>query len=261
MKPTQYIAIFAAFQMTLVFSEASTVEFVGPSSPTPAGIQIVSPMGDTTVGFSTIPNGGTMDVVIDPQALTLTFKSVSIYTGGGSGSVTGSVTTGLGQTDTITSNFTFNPLSFSASNLGTSTLSPAGGGNYSYSTIGGSAIVDLSGSYSMTDGVTTYNGLFNTPALIGYALGDQGTGYLNASNYPGSIALGQSGVSPFRFALYPQGNLFSGEFGSTDVTVGYDIFGLQTANIVTLQEVPEPSTVYLMLGGFGSLLAFRRRRR
>jgi len=45
------------------------------------------------------------------------------------------------------------------------------------------------------------------------------------------------------------------------VTVEFDILSLQTGHIVTLQEVPEPSAVYPVLGGFGSLLAFRRRRR
>ncbi len=33
------------------------------------------------------------------------------------------------------------------------------------------------------------------------------------------------------------------------VTVGIDILGLQTGNTVTLQDVPEPSAVYLVIGG------------
>ena len=214
-------------------------------------------LGSSSFQFSNLADSGTLTTTLDSSALTLRYDSVSILTGGASGIMSGTVTTGLGQTSLITANITFDPFSYSLANFGTSILSPWTGGNYKLSGFGGTSTLNFSGSYSITDGTNTYNGTFTKAISTPWRVNDAPDVILYTGNYPNSIQISRSGVSTFRFFDYPSNaTLFSQQFGSTNVAVTVDIVAVQTGNTVTL-SVPEPSSYGLFALG-ASALGLRR---
>ena len=163
------------------------------------------------IGFNTVSNSGTLNTTLNASAFSLTYNSVSILTGGASGEVSGPITTGFGQSSTITANFTFNPFSFSLNNLGTVSLTPETGGNYGLTSESGTATLNFSGSYSISNGTNTYTGTFSTPITTQYVVNESDTLY--GAGYPDSIQIGNTGVSTFRFYDFPSNAvLFSQEF-------------------------------------------------
>lgn len=249
---------FIAFLTFFSNSRAQIIQYQG-SSLGNTFVSLGGSLGVDDINFSNIANPGTLNTTLNASALTLTYNSVSILTGGGSGSVSNSITTGFGQSSTITANVTFNPFSYSLNNIGTASLTPSTGGNYTLSSLSGTDTLTFSGNYSITDGTNTYNGTFSTPITTGYTLNYLNADTLYSAGYPNSIQIGASGVSTFRFFDFPSNAvLFSQQFGSSNVQVTIQTVVVQTGNMVTLSAAPEPSTWMLLWFGLCGLVLLQQ---
>ncbi|NBD33638.1 MAG: hypothetical protein GVY17_11910 [Cyanobacteria bacterium] len=209
---------------------------------------------------------GNFVVELNTQALTMTFTEMNIAIGSGSYSATKEVTTGFNETRTITANILFDPISIQLYDLDTLNLTPAVDGDFSYGEnfgIGsgnyvGNFIINISGSYEMTDGLDERSGIFDYALqLNSYTT----NGMLVTDGFPEEIVIGRSGVSPWRTTYYSNGDstLISETYGTTDVHFDVSNLSVGTANIMTMVQVPEPklTTLVFVLMAL-SLVVFNR---
>lgn len=257
-----FLVNFAVSCFGLNLSNAAIFTFSG-SGQANASMLLSGTLGSSGfTPFSTSPNSAFMAVSLDDETFTMSYDEIRLSADAGLAiSLSADVTTGLGQSSSISSIINFDAVTLRILDSGTVDLTPFTGGDFLYSSgspfaATGSVNIGYSGTYTITDGSDTRNGTFDIDVPATYELED---GRLQTSDFPDSITIGSSGVSAWRIRGSETVDLFSETYGTTDIVVNTPDVNIQVNNFMTLQAVPEPTTAILAtLGGF--LLLNRRMR-
>lgn len=200
--------------------------------------------------WTLLPNAtdsGLMNVTLDPIARTLHLISLDVMAAPGTIIFSKQIVTEFGfPAKNITAEITFNAPYLQIRNVGPHRLQQTSDG--SFVTERGplhNFEFELSGAYNIHDGYTMYSGDFGIQHRDASMI-DQIP--VNLSRYPDQIILGNIGSSPWRYFEYIDLTLFEVEFDDFPVSVGLSTYTIRSENLVTLEQVPEPSFLGMFLG-------------